>query len=52
MELVDRLEQEHMEKILNYLSEDSCQSCCSMLRKLKESLIRFKKYLEGEGAEM
>jgi hypothetical protein len=30
---------------------EACTKCCEILKKLKDSIIRFKKYLEGESAE-
>lgn len=41
-----------MKKLMCSMPEDSCESCCVMLKRLKESLLKFKKYLEGEGAEL
>lgn len=32
-------------------SAEACGKCCEILRKLKDSIIKFKKYLEGESAE-
>ncbi len=29
-----------------------CGRCCEILRKLKDSVLRFRKYLEGESREM
>jgi hypothetical protein len=30
----------------------ACARCCEILRKLKDSIMRFRKYLEGESTEM
>jgi hypothetical protein len=45
---IEEQEQELMKKLLESLPEDSCQSCCLILRRLKDSLVNFKKYLQGE----
>lgn len=34
-----------MDKLLGMMPVNCCEGCCVMLRKLKESLLRFKKYL-------
>jgi len=34
------------------MPKDSCQNCCTMLKRIKESIINFKRYLDNEGAEL
>lgn len=49
---VEVLEQELLGKVTSLMPANSCENCCGMLRKLKDSLIRFKKHLEGEACEL
>lgn len=42
------MEQEIMMQIENVFKDEACQKCCEILKKLKDSILRFRKYFEGE----
>ena len=41
--------------VLNAIEEvfngEACGKCCEILKRMKESIIKYKKYLEGEAGE-
>lgn len=42
------MENEVMRTIEKAFEENACHKCCEILRKLKESILKFRRYLEGE----
>lgn len=48
---IGSMEDEVMKAIEKAFEVNSCNKCCDILRKLKDSIMRFRKCLEGESDE-